>query len=164
MIEFNKYMKILIGGIDTEYTTNENGYYSEVYGVLQSLGEKYIEKLPQSVFEFIEKNGKDKYKLYDMSIPLSRQNISKKALSLICSFHLRYWCINENEEMVIKDIIKKNTAKAEEEKKKTYSSDVFANKCLTEKQTNNNEEKQLIEIKDRWYKRLFKRIKMFFER
>ena len=62
--------------------------YSEVYGILNMLGENYIKLIPIKLYNFIKENKSIKYNPnFDNSIPLEQQNISKNATAFICMLH-----------------------------------------------------------------------------
>ena len=72
-------------------TTKE--MYSEVYGILKALGNKYIDKLPKTVLKVITECKEENYNPeYSMSIPLKEQDINRKSLAMIALFHYNYWC------------------------------------------------------------------------
>ena len=86
--------------------------YSEVYGMLNSLGIKYINAVPKKLYNLIdEKRDKSFNPIYDISEPLSEQKISKKATEFICMLHYNYWSTPE-EKIKIKKILKYNTEQA----------------------------------------------------
>ena len=67
--------------------------YSEVYSILNLLGESYIKKLPVSLFNMIKEERREDYNpKYDSKINLEQQNIKRETLSMIALFHLNYWC------------------------------------------------------------------------
>ena len=87
--------------------------YSEVYGVLKILGPKYINRIPKKLYSLIEENREKSYNpIFDLTIPLSKQNISKEGTSFICLLHYNYWCTSEEEKSKINKILKYNTEQA----------------------------------------------------
>lgn len=98
---------------------NQNrNVFSEVYGVLRTLGEKYISKIPNDIIAKIERRKNDDYiPNIDRQKALNEQNISKKAISVICYLHLKYWCNSEEERKKLYKILQGNE---ENELKKTY--------------------------------------------
>jgi len=58
--------------------------YSEVYSILNLLGESYIKKLPVSLFNMIKEEKRQDYNpKYDSKINLEQQNIKRETLSMI---------------------------------------------------------------------------------
>ena len=85
--------------------------YSEVLGILNMLGEEYINNLPDSLFEFIKSEKDDDYNpIYFIDKSLEEQNICDDALSFITFLNLKYWC-DEDEKKVIIKTLKKNDKK-----------------------------------------------------
>ena len=83
--------------------------YSEVYQVLNLLGNEYIDKLPSSLFRMVkEKRDSNYVPQYREEIPLNKQNIKKETLAIIALLYLNYWCENEKEKLEIKQILNKN--------------------------------------------------------
>ena len=81
--------------------------YSEVYSLLNILGQKYINSITKKLYNVIEnKRAKSYNPTYDLSIPLYKQKISKKGTALICLLHYNYWCESEEEKNKINQILK----------------------------------------------------------
>ena len=77
---------------------NEKRMYSEVYGIVKLLGEKYIKLLPSELYKLICDNRDRKYEpIYDISCDLEKQNISKDAMSFLTIISLKYWIKDEKE-------------------------------------------------------------------
>ena len=77
---------------------NEKRMYSEVYGILKLLGEKYIKLLPIKLYRLICDNRDKKYEpIYDISRDLEKQNISKDSLAFLTLISLKYWIKDEKE-------------------------------------------------------------------
>jgi hypothetical protein len=90
--------------------------YSEVYQVLNLLGNEYINKLPNSLFNMLkEKKNIDYTPQYIEDIPLYKQNIKKETLAIIALLHLNYWCDNEKEKIELKQILKNNETRYQQE-------------------------------------------------
>lgn len=96
-------------------SVQQRNYYSEVYGVLNLLGDKYIEKLPKSLYQLINNERNINYTpVYDEKINISEQNITNQALAIIMLFHYNYWCESEQEKEQLKKILNKNQVEIEE--------------------------------------------------
>ncbi len=116
--------------------------YTEVYNILNLLGKEYINKLPKSLYEIIEKNSienrKIKYKSLD---EINKNNVSKASISMIALFHINYWCENQEEKDSLNLIFKNNYINNENEKRKKYNPDnIFTKKSI---KINNTEETNL---------------------
>ena len=81
-----------------------NQIYSQVYSILELMGNKYINKIPNTFLDFIDNNRDKSYiPVYDFNSSFKEQNVDKMALSIICMLDLKYWCNDEER----KDLIKK---------------------------------------------------------
>ncbi len=89
--------------------------YSEVYGIINMLGEYYKKKLPQKLYNLIETQRDKQYNpTYTLDVAIEEQNIEKKSMAMIMLLHLNYWCETEEERMQIKAILEKNRIEVEE--------------------------------------------------
>ncbi len=138
--------------------------YSEVYGVLNAIDEEYRRKVPKKMIELITKNKDNSMKIrYDMTMPLTEQNISKEALSMIALIHLNYWCENEQEKAELNRIFKENAIKNEEERRLKYSPDnIFKNKKEVVHKKEESQNMQMVEYKENVFKRVINFIKSIF--
>ena len=111
-------------------TTKE--MYSEVYGILKALGDKYINKLPNTVLKVITESKEENYNPeYSMSIPLKEQKINRKSLAMIALLHYNYWCETEEDRVKLKDILETNEEKHQKKMKEKYSNDKIFSKATT---------------------------------
>lgn len=111
--------------------------YSEVYSLLNLLGNNYIEKLPKSLFKMIEEEKSSTYNpQYRENLSLNEQNIKRESLSMIALFHLNYWCNSNEEREQLKQLFKNNEEKYQAEIREKYNPD---NLFKNHKQENINE-------------------------
>lgn len=140
--------------------------YSEVYSVLNLLGEKYIKKLPISLINMIKDERKKEYNpRYDLKINLAEQNIKRESLSMIALLHLNYWCESEEEKDSLKELLKNNEERHQIEIREKYNPDnLFENR--TKKENNLNEEEKgqimIVPIKENFFTRVIKKLKKIF--
>lgn len=137
-------------------TTQE--VYSEVYSILNLLGESFIKKLPTSLYEMIKKEKLDSYNpQYSPKLKLEEQDIKKESLSMIALFHLNYWCESEEEKEELKRIFSENEEKYQAELREKYNQDnIFKKKNvqpIQEEKVETNEV-AMVEYKE---KNIFKR-------
>jgi len=72
--------------------------YSEAYAVILALGEDYINRIPEDVWEFIkEQSDEHLMPFIDSSKGLSEQGLSKKGLAMIAMLRINYLCNSEEE-------------------------------------------------------------------
>ena len=135
--------------------------YSEVYQVLNLLGNEYIDKLPKSLFNMLEEKRNINYEpKYTEDLPLNKQNIKKEALSIIALLHLNYWCENVKERNELNQMFKNNEDRYQDELRKKYDPDNIFKKHIQENIIKN--EVSLVEYKESIFKRLINKIKSLF--
>ena len=135
--------------------------YSEVYQVLNLLGNEYIDRLPKSLFNMLEEKRNINYEpKYTEGLPLNKQNIKKETLSIIALLHLNYWCENVNEKKELSQMFKNNEDRYQDELRKKYDPDNIFKKHIQEKIIKN--EISLVEYKESIFKRLINKIKSLF--
>ena len=142
--------------------------YSEVYSVLKILGKKYIDKIPNSLYNMIQENKLETYNpTYTLETDLNEQNIKRESISMIALMHLNYWCNSENEKNELKKIFKENDGKYKERIREKYNPDNLFNKknIETEKITENVENTEIIKYKEEtFFKRILRKIVNFFKK
>lgn len=135
--------------------------YSEVYQVLNLLGNEYIDRLPKSLFNMLEEKRNINYEpKYTEDLPLNKQNIKKETLSIIALLHLNYWCENVNEKNELNQMFKNNEDRYQDELRKKYDPDNIFKKHIQENIIKN--EVSLVEYKESIFKRLINKIKSLF--
>lgn len=135
--------------------------YSEVYQVLNLLGNEYIDKLPKSLFNMLEEKRNINYEpKYTEDLPLNKQNIKKETLSIIALLHLNYWCENANEKNELNQMFKNNEDRYQDELRKKYDPDNIFKKRVQENII--KKEVALVEYKEPIFRKLINKIKSFF--
>lgn len=140
--------------------------YSEVYSVLNLLGEKYIKKLPISLINMIKDERKKEYNpKYDLKANLAEQNIRRESLSMIALLHLNYWCESEEEKDSLKELFKNNEEIHQAEIREKYNPDnLFKNRTKKESNLIEEEKEQtmLVPVKENSFTRFIKKLKNIF--
>lgn len=138
--------------------------YSEVYSILNLLGESYIKKLPVSLFNMIKEEKRQDYNpKYDSKINLEQQNIKRETLSMIALFHLNYWCNSDEEKNELKTLFKTNEEKHQAEIREKYNPDNLFKKRNSQQEENIiTNEASMVEYKEPFFKRIFNKIKRMF--
>ena len=135
--------------------------YSEVYQVLNLLGNEYINKLPNSLLNMLKEKRNINYNpQYIEDIPLNKQNIRKETLAIIALLHLNYWCDNEKEKLELKQILKNHEDKYQQELRNKYNSEDIFKKHIQENIVKN--QVSMIEYKEPLFKRFISKIKSIF--
>lgn len=141
-------------------STNIPRAYSEVYAFMNTIGQEYINKVPKRIYEKIKNNRDENYNpIYNKNQKMTKDCISKEALSLIAGLNLKYWCENEEEKKRLKQCYKTNQLK--EQEKYSYEN-LFKKKEMKEEKIQTTE---LIEYKkDNVFIQLISRIKNWLKR
>lgn len=135
--------------------------YSEVYSILNLLGESYIKKLPVSLFNMIKEEKRQDYNpKYDSKINLEQQNMKRETLSMIALFHLNYWCNSDEEKNELKTLFKTNEEKHQAEIREKYNPDnLFKKRSTQQEEYVVTNEVAMVEYKEPFLKRIFNKIK-----
>lgn len=145
---------------------NENTMkvYSEVYQVLNVLGNEYISRLPKSLYNMLEEKRDITYNpQYNMEITLNRQNINKESLNILALMHYNYWCNNQDEKNELQNILKNNEELHEENLRKKYNpEDLFKNKKNNYTNVDAVNNTAIIEYKENVFRRIINKIKNIF--
>ncbi len=124
----------------------------EVEYILRKLDDEYINKIPQEVWDYINKNKDKNYVFeYDNNKILSEQNLNIDTISILTYINMEY-LLEEKERRELLELLKKDDMVAEQQKKEKYNpEDLFKNKKEEPK-----EPISLIEVNiEKWYKKLF---------
>ena len=139
--------------------------FSEVYQVINLLGNEYMSKLPSSLFNMLkEKRDVNYIPQYSEDILLNKQNIRKETISIIVLLYINYWCENENEELELKQILKSNETEFQTKLKEKYNSDtIFSKSSQNQKITENNIENltSIIPYKEPIFNKIINKIKKY---
>lgn len=97
--------------------------YSEVYSILKIMDEKYVKRLPESLYELIKNNRLETYNpTYAPSENIVNQNISKETATMLILLKLNYWCDSEDEKEEIRASLKHNSDEHSRMMREKYSS------------------------------------------
>lgn len=147
--------------------TYEKEYYTEVYKIISAYGSEYIQKIPKKLFENIKSNVDEEYDFeYDPEKSFKEQNVKKEAAALIVAIKLQYWCKTDEEKNQIKEKLKNNAVRHEEEKREKYSyENIFKNPKTIEEQDEEiiEECKDLQIYKENVIIEITRKIKEFFK-
>lgn len=127
--------------------------YSEIYSLINALGDSYINKIPTSIYNTIKIERDTNYNpKYESSKSISAKDISYEALALISAINLQYWCVDQLEKNKLKEIYSNNT-KLEYEK---YSYDNLFKKPVQDETV---KPVALVEYKEKFFTKIINRIK-----
>ena len=140
--------------------------YSEVYQVLNLLGSEYIDRLPDSLFNMLKEKRDINYTpQYTEDIPLNKQNIKKEAISIIVLLYLNYWCEDANEQSELKQTLKNNEDRFQEEIRNKYNpNNIFKKDNQEQKREENIIENSIsmIPYRETIFKKIINKIKSIF--
>lgn len=140
--------------------------YTEVLEIIKHLPENEYEKIPKTEIQFYESNCDKNYKyMYDETLTVEQQKISKEANTVIISIYMNYFA-NENQKWIIEEILKKNSTEEEKLKSEKYDvNSIFKQK--SNENTNSSSENLPIEIdtkKENFIKKIINKIKNIFSK
>lgn len=135
--------------------------YSEVYEIINLIGEEYKNKIPTELLQMIDE---ERDKEYTPSIntkrPLNEQNIHQRTYDILGVLQLNYWCNDKNKK---EELIKKfndNDKKRENEVYEKYNpNNIFKKNKIKEK---NEQVIKLIKYKETPLKKILNKILRFF--
>ena len=77
--------------------------YTEVYQILNLLGEKYTKKVPKKIIKLIEENQNTEYKInIKKDSKIEEMQLSRNALIIISILNMKYWANSEEKERLKK--------------------------------------------------------------
>ena len=129
--------------------------YKEVLEIIKYLPEEEYNKIPKDKIEYFTNNMDNSYEfIINPSIDLSEQNISKEANAIIVMLFQEYFATEKQKEK-IKEILKLNEKKSEQDKREKYNPDdlFLKNKIIEKKQQNDIQETALVEYKENFFTR-----------
>ncbi len=98
--------------------------YSEVYSILNILGDNYKNKIPTNLLNMINEERLESYNpQYDIMKRINEQNISRDSLSIIALLYLNYWCNTPEERQNLKQLLRSNEEIYKKETKEKYNTD-----------------------------------------
>jgi len=140
-----------------------NKYLKEVHEVLENMPNEYTQKISPDFIKMIIENADWSYDFkYDTSKTLEEQSISEESKTVLAIIYMRYFA-NEEEKLDLINKIRQNDELEENQKNEKYNPDkIFDNvpKNITELENEIN----LVNINEKWYQRIFNKIKFFFKK
>ena len=136
--------------------------FSQLSEIIKNMKKELKEKIPEDLIEDIEK-AKDKNYIYKYKpgIPLNQQDLLPETKSLLSVIYSDYLC-NETERKKWKEYDRFEAEILEKIKKSKNSNEIFnnnTNKSKDQVTSNTN-----LVVKDKWYVKIFKKIKSLFIR
>ena len=131
--------------------------YTEVLELLKHIPKEEYNRIPETEIQFYENNCDKNYKfIYDETVELKDQKISKEANAVIIAMYMNYFA-NEKQKEIIDEVLKQNSINQEIEKKEKYNTEnIFKEK------NQENLPIQVSEKKENIIKRIINKIKGLF--
>ena len=97
--------------------------YTEVLELLKHIPKEEYNRIPETEIQFYENNCDKNYKfIYDETVELKDQKISKEANAVIIAMYMNYFA-NEKQKEIIDEVLKQNSINQEKEKKEKYNTE-----------------------------------------
>lgn len=134
--------------------------YTEIFELLEIIGNNYKNKLPVKVYKFFEENKLEKYNKSEIVSKIKRKELSDEALNIFAFLNLKYFCEDELEKNMLKQIYAKNNKDYNYIINEEKDYEIFKNK------TNNIEtNNKIIELpKENLIRKIFKWIKKYLKK
>ena len=88
--------------METVITNDDRIAMAEVDYVLHHMNERYLNKIPQNVRDFIDVLKKSNRQIYvDPKVPLEKQNLKEFTLYFLMILNLKYWCNDERRKEIL---------------------------------------------------------------
>ncbi len=131
--------------------------YTEVLEILKHIPKDEYDRIPKTEIQFYENNCDKNYRyIYDESLDVKDQNISREANAVIISIYMNYFA-NEKQKSIINEILKQNTIKSEKEKSEKYNpNNIF------KEQSSENLPIEINNSKENLIRRILNKIKSLF--
>ena len=109
---------------------NSKRSYSEMYEILNILGEDFINRIPKKMYKLIDEERDKDYipNLLQENGLLDETKISQETIALFAVLNVKYFMDNENQKHEFLNILKANEEKYQAELREKYNSDnIFQN-------------------------------------
>ena len=131
--------------------------YTEVLELLKHIPKEEYNRIPETEIQFYENNCDKNYKfIYDETIELKEQKISKEANAVIIAMYMNYFA-NEKQKEIIDEVLKQNSINQEKEKKQKYNTE-----NIFKEENQENLPIELNKKKENIIKRIINKIKGLF--
>ncbi len=142
---------------------------TQVNSILNYLPKEFYSKIPNKMISEIQKNVSQDYVYnYDKDKGLDDPEIFEETKDFISAIYVSYLCDDKRKEELV-EICKQNDIKIQKELEEKYSIDNMFKKPEVKKDENieeatsvSQESKELIVIEEKWYTKIFSKIKDFF--
>ena len=131
--------------------------YTEVYEMLKLMGEDYIKKLPEELYEYLEQNVDPSY-IHGVSFNIDDIDLSDQAADMITYLNYEYFA-NEKTKKILEDISNSNIEKLREK----YDTENLFQRREIKKDTIVTENLELEPVKESFFTKIINKIKSLFK-
>ena len=138
--------------------------YSEVYEIINFLGDEYKNKIPKRLYDFINNNREKKYKpdfSFNNIESLNEKSISRKAVAIIAFLNSHYWSEDQVKIDKLEQIYIDDQNRFKDEVIEDYDDELL---CNSGPNLDTEETTLPVLAKEKWYKRLLKKILSLFRK
>ena len=135
---------------------------TQVLEVLPYFNEEEVKKISTKFMNFLKDNEREEYKIsIDSTKPLEELGLDESTYIILGIIYRAFWANLEQRENFDR-ILKENDRKHEEELGEKFNpDDVFKN---VKRNTQDSEIHELVVVKEKWYQKIFNKIKNFFKK
>ena len=131
----------------------------ELDEILKYLKDEDLIKIPYEIRKAIKEKKDKQYNWnYDESKDLNEQNINRRTIAILSYLYMEYMS-NKEQRLLLEEWHRFNERISEEEKLKKYNPD-----NIFKENIKSSEEVALVELKEKWYERLFSFIKKILKK
>ena len=131
--------------------------YTEVYEMLKLMGEDYIKKLPEELYEYLEQNADPSY-IHGVSFNIDDIDLSDQAADMITYLNYEYFA-NEKTKKILEEISNSNMEKLKEK----YNTENMFQRREIKKDTIVAENLELEPVKESFFTKIINKIKSLFK-
>ena len=136
--------------------------FSQLSEIIKNMKKELRNKIPIEVIDSIERSKNEDYIFkYNPAIPLNQQNLLPETKSLLSVIYSDYLC-DESEKEKWNEYDRYETEIIENAKKEKYDENFFKNSRDNGK--NQTASSTALVVKERWYNKIFSRIKSVFKK
>ena len=152
---------------------NSNRTYSEIYVILDILGEEYINKIPKKLYNLICEQRDPDYvpDLMSETGILNEALISRETLALFAVLNVKYFMQDEFEKKEYMKTLRENEREYQIDQMQKYNPDNLFKLNAQEEDSGEAEEEQIeeenksmVEYKESIFKKIIQKIKSFFKK
>ena len=137
--------------------------YAEVLEILKHMDAKYVQKIPNKLIEFLNKNASKDYKfVLDKNIPFEQQALKESTINILAMLNYNYWCEDEEHKKYLLNKYNENEIKYQQMLMEKYSRDQLFKRSNEDSINKSNYPQSYKDIK--WYQKILEYFKRLFSK